>query len=585
MAYGLKGGRPACAGCLKRGEVCLYQKELGHQAAVFDSPGWFADSFVDNFPAGFDGWQSTTDVMLAGIPLSHTNGATMLDSSESTISSAHSNLAKPYQPADSFLTSESHGSSSPADTILPALEELSDIIEFFFERFYDSLPIFHKYTLVSSLLEGTEKIPNVLLYAILAVTSSSYPNKRVRQNSDYWYTAAKTELSKVMASSQHPHQTLQAALLVVFESMMKGEFNHTWLTLGEAWRKAVAIGYGQVVGMNHKVMFMLGTKTEKTWIELEECRRIVWTLFMFDRGACFPIGIVHAIDDRRLVVQFPMREDVFQGLAMPVREELAKYTRGLSRLVTSMQQQTRNGTGSQLQYIILAYILLGRITEEVYTPDFDYERQCSALDELSEHLVRIRLTLPHSAVDVSAAGYTGGKNVVWLVSILSTASILLHHRPIVEGETLETSTTMASNWPHCVGAARDIVRAVRDASRASNDFGVNLHMIMALFLCFRTLATEYYSPSRSAGKGPDGSTKPKRDAATRADLEVLVNVFERLKESRQQIGRKYYNGVKFYMRQDETVIMRAKALGAGGLLTTCESWMDADDGEAIIIRD
>ena len=584
MAYRVKGGRPACASCLKRGEMCLYLEALEHPAAAFDSSAWFADSLVDTFPTGFAAWQPTPNDLLTGDLLVHTTDS-MLDNTVSTISSAAQNPAKSCQPADSFPTPESPSPGSPAEVILPPLEELSDIVEFFFERFYDSLPIFHKQTLVTNLLEGTERIPNVLLYAILAVTSSSYPNKPIRQNSNYWYTVAKTELSKVMPSSQHPHQTLQAALLVVFESVMKAEFNHTWLTLGEAWRKAVAIGYSQVIGMNHKVMFMLGTKTEKTWIELEECRRIVWTLFMFDRGACFPIGIVHAIDDRRLVVKVPMREDVFQGLVEPVSKDLPTYTRDLSRLVTSMQHQTRMGTGSQLQYIILAYILLGRITEEVYTPDFDYEKQCSALDELTEHLVRIRLMLPHSAVDVSAAGYTDSEKVVWLVSILSSASILLHHRPIAEGETLETSTSMASNWPHCIRAARDVVRAIRDAFRASHDFDVNLHIIMALFLCFRMLATEYYCPSKSTEQGPNGSTKRKRDSTIRADLEVMANVFEKLKESRQQIGRKYHNGVKFYLRQDEAAMMRAKALGARELLTTCESWMDADDGEAIIIRD
>lgn len=497
------------------------------------------------------------------------------------------NTGQPLEIA-SLPTPESSGSGQSADGTLPPLDELLDAVEFFFERFYDSLPFIHKHTLVSTLREkGAEGVPHVLLYAILAVTSGSYPNPRIQQSSPHWYALAKAELTKVMALPQHAHQTLQASLLVVYESIIKTEFNSTWLILGEAWRKAVAIGYnqyGKYGGTNQKVM--LGANTVKSWIEMEEARRIVWSLFIFDRGLCFPIGIVHAIDDRRLVVKFPMSEEAFQGIVEPEGEDTIQHTRDLDRLITLVQEHTRKGTASQLQYLILAYIFLGRVTEEIYSPDFDYERERSVLDTLTEQLVRFHLILPHSAVDVGGAGYAGGANVTWLVSILSSATVLLHHRPIRDGENLENSADMAAHWPHCVRAARDVARSIRDACRASSACDFPTHMITALFVCFQMLLIEYYCPSAGGSQSPGTSkTAPKRNPAIRADIETIADVFERFKDARDKLGRKYYVGVKYYLSQDDDKMRQAKERGGRDLLSNCESWYEVDNSEPLVIRD
>ncbi len=564
---------------------------MRNQTAVFDNTGWFPDAAVDMLPVDMAGWQSMPHEVMMDFSL----GNIAVPAAVSNVSATPCqtlNIGKLSQPLvpDSLPTPESSGSALSVESTLPSLDELLDAVEFFFERFYDSLPIIHKHTLVSTLREkGAEGVPNVLLYAILAITSSSYPHPRIQANSGHWYALAKSELAKVMTSSQHPHQTLQASLLVVYESVIKTEFNNTWLILGEAWRKAVAIGYNQhskYGGINQRVMFVLGSQKEKSWIEMEEARRIVWSLFMFDRGLCFPVGIVHAIDDRRLVVKFPMSEEAFQGIVEPEIEASLQHTRDLDRLITSVQGHTRKGAANQLQYIILAYIFLGRVTEEIYGPDFDYETQREALDTLTDQLVRIRLMLPHSAVDVGGAGYAGSTNVIWLVAMLSSAAILLHHRPLCDGETIEDSAGMAAHWPHCVRAARDVVRTLRDASRASSECDVNSHMITALYVSFQMLLMEYYCPSVG---GPQNSgvskTAPKRDPTIRADIETVVGIFERLRDSRDMLGKKYYNGAKYCLHQDDERMRQTKARGGRDLLTNCASWYEADDGKPLVIRD
>lgn len=476
-------------------------------------------------------------------------------------------------------------SSSPRSTIpgMPSLPDALDIAEIFFEKFHNYLPLFHKESLLKRLREGgVGGIPRVLLLGLLSVTAKSHHSTHIKSLQEQWYTQCKEEVSRMMRESQHALETLQAATLLIFVASVKAEFPVAFIVLAEAWRKAVAIGYGQIDGKGQVPMPALGSTSACNWIEREESRRVAWLLFIYDRGLCFPIGVVHTIDDRRVALRFPLVEDEFQSNVEPAETATpAQYCRTLSKLVTDVQQSGRKDGTSLFTYITLAYIILGRLSEELYSLEFDYNEHIDLLDFVSEHLVRIALVTPLWATDLSAAEYNDMSSVVWLRVVMSVNTILVHHRPVLEGETLETSQNMAAHWPHCLSAARSVANLLREAARASVNVSDNAHMATSLFTCYYVLVIEYLCPT--PGRKVSSKTSSGRDASLKADLEVLVTTFAKFQQSLGWLGAKYRKGLLFYLSQDDDYIRGCKSNGAKHLLSTCEHWPAEAPVDDIII--
>ena len=473
---------------------------------------------------------------------------------------------------------------------MPPAPQLLELIDIYFEALYPYLPIMHKPTLLKNIkAEGADQVPSVLLFAICAVTADSHPDPKIQQRRAEWFGEAKAQVSQSMHSRCHALQTLQAAILVMYRAIIETDFSTSWLVLGEAWRKAVAIGCNQCDGPARLIMPALGSSPGDGWIVREESRRVVWMLFIFDRGLCCPVGLTHAVDDRQLRINLPMADHSFQAAddseeQGPLSGPMPRFSLDMDQLISSVQAQYRQGSGNVLLCLVLAYMLLGRIGEVLYSPDFDYDKQDHLLDNLISHLVRIRLMLPLSATSISAAGYQDVPRVVWLNIVMSVNTILLHHRPLKEEESLEEVSSMAMHWPHCIAAARGTVTMIRQASRASTSFVANAHAVGLLFMCSRVLVVEYFCSSDASAKPPPPSCRPvTRDASLREDLEVLVLTFERIREALQNVGLKFSKGVAYCLRGGESMGAYCKTMGARNMFRTCDKWpLGAEEGDMII---
>jgi len=453
----------------------------------------------------------------------------------------------------------------PQEEELPALPVLLQLVDIFFERFYPYLPVIHRPTLVGRLpADGTAP---VLLYAICAVAADAHPSPDIQRRQGGWFAAAKAHLSRSMHSPERALQTMQAAVLVIYQATVQTDFSTSWLVLGEAWRKAVAIGCSAVDAGTKLTMPALGAGPGDGWVEREECRRVVWMLFVLDRGMCFPMGLVHAVDDRQLRVNLPMDDAVFQGESEPARAHVQqRFFPDLDKLTSTVQEQHRQGAGNILHCLVLAYALLGRIGEHLYSSQFG-DDGTEGLEDLASSLARIRLVMPASATDLAAAEYPDHGRVVWISIVMSACAILLYHRPLKDGEDAHGSD-MAANWPYCVAAARSTVSDVRQAARVSTDFANNGQVTALLFMSCRVLITEHLCPVSGA-----------RSAAVRDDLEVLLLAIRRMRDTLKNLGDKFTRGVVFYLSGGRERAEAARALGAGGILRTCEKWpsVDIDD--------
>ncbi|KAL7808675.1 fungal-specific transcription factor domain-containing protein [Trichoderma gracile] len=471
----------------------------------------------------------------------------------------------------STLSHDSASATPPSEPKLPDLPDILQLVDLFFEKCYRFFPIIHKQTILDAIKsEGAEGIPSGLLYAIIAVAAGVHPNCQIRQAQQSWYEQAKSLVSREMQQPHHVLQTLQSAVLVIYLGLALVDYSSSIVILGEAWRKTVAVGHSYGDGLQNLIVQTLGTQEKAKWIEKEEITRISWMLFIMDRGMCYPIGLMHAIDDRRMKMEFPMSEDDFQGTKAPSSCPLNRFTYNLDTLITTMRDRSLQGSATQMQYIILGYALLGRISEALDHTDDGDEARKERLDALCAQLAKVRLMLPRSATELSMAKYDEFMEVVWLNILLNACTVLLHHRPLREGESLDDDETdTAKNWPHCVAAARNTISVLRDASRVSIDFVSNAHFPCLLFTCSRILLVEYFYPSK-CGKGA-------RDSKLREDLEVVALTYIRLKEEWRGLGQKFGKGMYFYLHQGEGFARETKAGGARSLLGVCDTWITIPD--------
>lgn len=493
------------------------------------------------------------------------------------------NLGSSLVLGDQGLPTPETSSSSHYDTNadLPPIEKVLELVHIFFDKYYAFLPVIHKQSLLSKLQkDGVDGIARVLLLAILSVSAKSHFEEQVRQMGPSWLSECKSILSQRMSTAEHPLQTLQAAVLFIFETTIQTDFSGAFLILAEAWRKSVAAGYSQIDGGLSGNMSLFGSADKHNWIEREEGRRVMWSLFMVDRGMCLPFGLAHTIDERRLVLDLPMADDDFQDCTTKEsdsRKTPVRYRHDLDKLITTIQSSSRQGNSPISHFLILAYVLTGKISEELYSVDDDVDERESRMKTLVEHLVRIRLLLPRFATDFAAAACQDFACITWLNLVMNANTILLHYRPIGKDETLAESTTMASNWPHCLAAAQNTVSVLRDASRASTDFVLNANLPIFIFMSFRPIVVEYYNPPKELSSMQKKSLK---DA-----IEVFLTVFIRQREAIGAFGQKYCNGSAFFLTQNDEFYKITKARGVMDALSTCDGWTNAAKIEDVIIPD
>ncbi|KAH0521910.1 hypothetical protein TsFJ059_005840 [Trichoderma semiorbis] len=430
------------------------------------------------------------------------------------------------------------------DPKLPELPELPDIlqlVELFFEKFYRYFPILHKEAILSALKShGAEGIPLVLLYAIIAVSAGAHPNQRFRKLQQIWYEEAKCRVSREIREPDHVLQTMQAAVLVVYLGLAYVDYSTSIVMLGEAWRKTVAIGFGD--SLRNMIVKTLGTQEKAKWIEREEIIRISWILFIMDRGMCFPIGLMHAIDDRRMKIELPMSETDFQSDQVPApRCPSNRFTYNMDNLITAMRDRSSRGSATQLQYLILGYAMLGRISEALDpAADDNEDGRKERIDVLCTQLAKIRLMLPRSATELSMANYD----------------------EFIEKEN--PSKMREQSWLR-IGRFVSLLHGTRYPSFETP-------------LAYPSIL---YDEKTNLAEGV--SSTPARDPKLREDLEVVTMTFFRMKEVWQGLGQKFSKGMHFYLHQGEDFARKTKAGGARSLLGVCDSWTVIPDDYELTI--
>lgn len=512
----------------------------------------------------------------------------------------------PFSPPESQEATATVPTAGGSDSF-PNQDRLVELTEIFLDHFDAFLPFLHRASFLENIRSGElpQRAP-ALIYASLAISAGSHSDSTVRAQQEAWYCKAKALYAETAHDPQQPLQVIQAAACIIFRALMCRDYSVAWLVMGKAWRQAVALGFHRLDGDGIRSP---GQAPEPTSLrEKEEQSRTMWTLFILDRGMCFPLGLPHAIDDRQFMANLPLNDGVFQGIS-PVVRLLAPYftfssntddiqfiesatakpfTRNFTKLVTSIQADPNDTSPDLLRFIVVSYVLLGRIVEHIQSPyastDRDeYESEFQALDM---DLIRIRLSIPRSASFLPAATADNFKHVVWLNAVINISTILLHARPIqAQATTSDQEFTRngadvsqdpkPTHWAHCLTAARNTVGIVKDASRVSMETLFNPHTSVSFYLAGRILALELLETKFANATNPQqsASQQQQRDSESlRTEIDILLLLFDRLAEVFPDLGSKFKTGLLNQLDQDAESVRQIKAEGVKGFLGKCPGW-------------
>lgn len=186
-----------------------------------------------------------------------------------------------------------------------------ELAEIFLDRFDAFLPFLHRASFLENIRSGElpQRAP-AFVYSSLAISAGFHSDSAVKAQQEAWYCKAKTLYAETVHDPHQPLQVIQAAACIIFRALMCRDYSVAWLVMGKAWRQAVALGFHRLDGDSVRSP---GQAPEPTNLrEKEEQRRTMWTLFILDRGMCFPLGLPHAIDDRQFMANLPLNDSIFQ---------------------------------------------------------------------------------------------------------------------------------------------------------------------------------------------------------------------------------------------------------------------------------
>lgn len=215
------------------------------------------------------------------------------------------------------LSSTERAQGTFSDSPIPSHQQTLELLEIFFSSYHHFLPCIHRKSFVHRIERGGLIASDPLLQVVLAIAAPAHSSHQVQALRDCWLARAKSLFEKDLSFSTLPTQSLQAAVWIILCAYVAGELTEAWFFLGKACRFAHFLGCDRVDCGRSERLITMSPQTRDA-IELEERRKTVWALFLFDRSLSCLAGFSHAIDDRHFYVNFPIDDVQFQDFTHSV---------------------------------------------------------------------------------------------------------------------------------------------------------------------------------------------------------------------------------------------------------------------------
>uniref|UniRef100_A0A3G1DJJ7 Squalestatin S1 biosynthesis transcriptional activator L3 n=1 Tax=Phoma sp. (strain ATCC 20986 / MF5453) TaxID=1828523 RepID=MFL3_PHOSM len=455
--------RPVCGLCRRWGIACEYNvpaAERGNPATGTAQP-LQAPTRVPVLPGiNVDAREAFPDAQTIGLDLDFT--------------SAESGFGYPALQSISQSRNAPNDQDPIASFQLPNHDLLVEMVTLFFDNLYHLFPCFHRKEFMKQLEEGTiQKESTLILFSMCCLAARVHPDAAVKKRQQEWYEQAKFSYQLTQRDPYPALRTIQAALLLIAHASTAGDFSSSWLFLGKVWRQAVALGINRMDTRNaasmgikpqhwnsgHEQVYGLDKKEGRNAVEKEEYRRTLWLLLVMDRNHAWPTGWPNALPISHFKVDLPIADSLFQEMTPEVQDAPSSnvpFVRNFSCLLGSLSSVT-NPAVNVFQYICVAYVLLGQVSEVVHTlqDEVDTLEYLQACEELDSQIVKLRLSLPRKATSILEASPEDRGHVVWLQVMLNSCAMLLYYRCVKDESPKDDAT---NTFLHAVTAAQNVAQ-------------------------------------------------------------------------------------------------------------------------------
>ncbi|RPA97602.1 hypothetical protein L873DRAFT_1771169 [Choiromyces venosus 120613-1] len=403
---------------------------------------------------------------------------------------------------------------------LPSHDSIVELFELFFDQIHPIIPcLYRKQILAGIQLGGSLSKPCPLVFAVLALASLVHPAQAMQDRSARWHAAAKRGFDAAVTRGNYSLNNVQASIYICMYCFVTAELSELWIFLGKGYRMSNPLGLHQIDSPRRGRFpgFLPHPKSEQ---DLEERRRAAWGLYVLDSFFSCSCGWPLAINDRDFCVNFPVDEDVFQSGEIEKMSHIVvePFAHNLADLIgpTSASSPPRG----PFHYLCKLAVLIGRIVSYNNSPIAPTDN--TEFESLETTLARFRLSLPRKYRNIVGLSPSEVTHVTQLQILLHVCTILLHH------------PTPA--FTRCVSAVNNILFILKahinspppcppTRSPVVIDVLQNPFITPSLFLSARILAVRWLETGRDKG--------------VRAEIELILGVFDRIKEVWPDVAGKY----------------------------------------------
>ena len=205
-------------------------------------------------------------------------------------------------------------SSALPDELLPSTPTILELVHTFFSRCHQLLPCIHHQSFLKRLMQGGRSIASdPLLWTVLAVAAPAHHVQQIQAQQQVWLTRARLLFDKNVSQSMSTTQSLQAAVWLAFQAWISADLTGAWFLVGKACRTANVLRLDRTDSSRAKQLISMAPGPRNA-IEIEEQRKVMWSLLYIERSLACLGGFVLGIDERFFQVNYPMDDRTFQTM-------------------------------------------------------------------------------------------------------------------------------------------------------------------------------------------------------------------------------------------------------------------------------
>ncbi|KAK6541944.1 hypothetical protein TWF694_007716 [Orbilia ellipsospora] len=521
----------------------VYTTDTPQHEQAFILPS-FENEFFNNFP--FEQFLPHGQLGVADFTMQPGHPSWLMPMSEVQLGWESASSEGPaFSSTSSYSTpttvaSENQNRSNRASSI-PTNEELQHLLrDVFFSRFHPIFPILHRRTFLDSLEDRKLQLDDdVLLLSILALASTGHHESSISEKGESWLSRARRLVDKAIKSSTASTQHVQAGIWITFTLFLRADMSESWIYLGKTWRMASPLGLHRID--SRKRGHSGGGGNSENARAIEEMRRMMWALFLLDRCLSFLCGWPFAIDDRQFAVNLPTSDKTFQDSNPDLLRDLTPqpFPVSIDKIIGPVDDC--------YAHICYATVLLGRIVDYNNFPgadDDESEVRRQAFSKLEVALARLLLATPAQYTKITYLQSTQEQeNTCWLICLLQTCSILLHHPTVRTAAQQDDPPRDGSNaspeFLRCLAGTKHIISAIKDLVTIANRSFLNPLAAPILFLSGRILIIHWLET---------------KDPCTRSEIDLILLSLDKMKEFCEPLANKYKRLLLFDLSRPSTSI-------------------------------